>query len=65
MLASMTFDSSAPADTFGDYAVDHGHVDDLYAPTSGQLEADEIRRECLAAERGRTRPDTVLVTRPY
>jgi hypothetical protein len=60
----MDFDSTAPADTFGDYAVDHGHADDMYAPSAAQREADDIRRECQEAERRSPRPDTVLVTRP-
>lgn len=47
----------------GDYAVDHGHVDDFYAPSAAQREGDEIRLECLAAERA-PRRDNVLVTRP-
>jgi hypothetical protein len=49
----------------GDYAVDHGHTDDMYAPGAGMLEAEEIRRECAEAERRLPRRDNVLVTRPY
>lgn len=59
----MRFDSTAPADTFGDYAVDHGHADDFYAPSASQLEAEEIRRECVREVPPRA--DRALITRPY
>jgi hypothetical protein len=58
------YDSTAPADTFGDYAVDHGHADDMYAPSAGMLESEAIRLECLEAERRTPRRDDTLVTRP-
>ena len=48
----------------GDYAVDHGHADDFYAPSAAHAEAEAIRREC-AAERPASRADAVLITRPY
>jgi hypothetical protein len=32
---SAGFDSSAPADTYGDYAVDHGHADNEAYQSSG------------------------------
>lgn len=47
----------------GDYAVDHGHTDDFYAPSAALRESEAIRLECLAAERAPKR-DSVLVTRP-
>ena len=40
--------------------------DTFYAPSAAQLEAEEIRRECLEAECARpARADSVLVTKPY
>jgi len=50
--------------TPGDYAVDHGHADDFYAPSAAHNEAEAIRRQCAARERA-SRADTVLIVRPY